>query len=105
LVSLRLNVVSAPAASIVPKPAKQDKLKHLIIADRLAPGREKSLPQAAAMAVVMRRRVGGRCRRVVAAGHRTIIRAASVVARRLRIKMTVLYLVLQWHHHYRRPRA
>jgi hypothetical protein len=59
------------------------------------------------MAVVMRDCVGRRCgfHRFVAAGHRTIIRAARRVARLLRIKMTVLYLVLQWQHHYRRPRA
>jgi hypothetical protein len=39
--------------------AEQDQLEHFVIADRLAAGREKSLPQAAAMAVVMRRLVGG----------------------------------------------
>jgi len=38
------------------------------------------------------------------AGHRSIIRAARSIARRLRIKMTVLYLVLQWQHQRRRPR-
>src|SRR5262249_34843008 len=83
--------------------AKQNQLEHLVIADRLASGREKSLPQALAMAVVMRL-LGGRCRRLVVAGHRSIIRAASWVARPLRIKMTVLYLVLQCPHHDRRPR-
>src|SRR6516162_6985333 len=67
--------------------AKQDELEHFVIADRLASGREKSLPQAATMAVVMRRLVGGRCRRFVAAGHRTIIRAASSVAQAPRARM------------------
>src|SRR5262249_25370797 len=75
--------------------AKQDELEHFVIADRLASGGEESLLQASAMAVVMRRLVGGRCRRLVAAGHRTIIRAAPLVARRPPTKMTGLYLVLQ----------
>src|SRR5262249_14842099 len=51
--------------------AKQDELEHFVIADRLAAGREKPLPQALAVAVVMRRLVGGgrRWRRFVATGH------------------------------------
>jgi hypothetical protein len=85
--------------------AEQDQLQHFVIADRLASGREKSLPQPSAMAVVMRRLVGGRCRRFVAAGHRTIIRAASFVTRRPQTKMTALYPVLQCRHQRCRPRA
>src|SRR5262249_48534853 len=69
--------------------AKQNELEHFVIADRLAAGREKPLPQALAMAVVMRRLVGGRrrCRRFVALGHRAVIRAARLVAPASRARM------------------
>src|SRR5262249_23045229 len=70
--------------------AKQNELEHFVIADRLAAGRENPLPQALAMAVVMRRLVGGRrrCRRFVALGHRAVIRAARSIAPARRARMT-----------------
>src|SRR5262249_29026890 len=84
--------------------AKQDELEHFVIADRLASGREKSLTQPSAMAVVMRRLVGGGCRGFVAVDHRTIIHAASLVTQCPQTKMTALYLVLQCRHQRCRPR-
>jgi hypothetical protein len=46
--------------------------------ERIASALQESLPQALAMAEIMRRRVGGLCRlrAFIAAGDRTIIRAA-----------------------------
>src|SRR5260370_239507 len=84
---------------------KQNRLERLISVERHASALQESRPQALAMAEIMRRRAGGLCglRAFIAAGHRTIIRAARLVARPSRIKMTVLYLVLQWQHHYRPP--
>src|SRR5262245_36215369 len=63
--------------------AKQDQLEHFVIVERITAGLEESLPQAGAMAVEMRSRLGGLrgFRAFVAAGHRSIMCAASPVAR------------------------